>query len=93
MNEEQSPFRRSLLMEQVVNLFARLAQDVEKAGPLTEKQIRQRIRALCERALDMLEDEGEDQESDVFADLEKQSRDIAAELRRVEGLMKRKPSE
>lgn len=97
MTEEPGLFAGSRITHQLVRLLNRLAQDLEKAGPLTEAQVRQRIRAFCERVLDVLDEDGAESEdgdigTGILGDLEQQSREIAADLRRVEELMKRRAS-
>ena len=69
------------------------ASDIRDASIRSAGQVRNRLRRTVEEVLDHLE--AEEQQSDfdheeVVSRLDRQSRDIAEDLRRVEQLMKRR---
>jgi hypothetical protein len=80
--------------ERAYRLFKRAARDMEGAGALTAEQVTARLRTVSERILDLLGggDSGR-AEDEVMSSLERQSCDIADDLRRVERLMKHHPSD
>jgi hypothetical protein len=69
------------------------AADVRSLSSRSAGQVRSRLRTTVEEVLEHLESEeraGIDQSDDIMSRLDRQSRDIAEDLRRVERLMKRR---
>jgi len=69
-------------------LFRRLAGDLEPPHGLDPEQLAGRLREVSHRILDALDDGEETAPKDPVDRLQRQSTDIADELRRVERLMR-----
>lgn len=74
-------------LEQAYELFKRFASEVESAGSLSAEQLRIRLRRVSRRVLDLLESE-DDKPEDTISGLQRQSEEIADDLRRVQRLMR-----
>jgi len=78
-------------LDQAYALFRRAARELEQAGGLTADEMRRRLRGISRRILDLLDDEEDDPgDDDVFTRLQRDSDDIAEDLRRVDDLMRRR---
>ncbi len=76
-------------VERAYRAFKQAARDLEHAGALTAGQLRRQLRTVSEQVLGLLdEDEAVQGPDDVLSRLERQSRDIAEDLRRVDRLMR-----
>lgn len=76
-------------VERAAELLKRAARELEAAGSLTAEEVRVRLRSVAEGVLNLLdEDVTPDEPGDVLSRLERQSQEIAEDLRRVERLMR-----
>jgi len=68
------------------------ARDVRELSSTSTAQVRARLRGVVEEVLDHLEadEEASSEPEDVVSRLERQSQDIAEDLRRAERLMKQR---
>jgi hypothetical protein len=66
------------------------ASEVRDLSAHSTGQLRDRLKRTVEEVLDHLEAEGSSEPEDIFSSLDRQSRDIAENLRRAERLMKRR---
>jgi cell division FtsZ-interacting protein ZapD len=75
-------------LERAYELFQQAARELRETGQLSAHELRARLRQVSEQVLDLLE--REDEPRDLIAELDRQARAIADDLRRVEELLKRK---
>jgi hypothetical protein len=66
------------------------ANEVRGVSSRSVSEVRQRLRITVEEVLQHLEAEEEDKSGGTMSELDKQSRDIAEDLRRVDRLMKQR---
>jgi hypothetical protein len=71
-------------LDRAYAIFRRAAHDLESSA-LSPSQLRERLRTVSEHVLDILE--GDDEPEDVMSRLDRQSQDIADDLRRAQRLM------
>jgi hypothetical protein len=72
-------------LDRAYAIFRRAAHDLESSA-LSPSQLRERLRTVSEHVLDILE--GDDEPEDVMSRLDRQSQDIADDLRRAQRLMR-----
>jgi hypothetical protein len=79
-------------LERARQVFVQTASEIESSVSLSASQLRSRLRSAANSVLEMLGDEEEDagDDEDVMSSLDRQSRSIAEELRRVERLMRQR---
>lgn len=81
-------------LDRARELFVKTARDLESAATLTAGQLRAHLRGAAHAILDMLEnDEDGSDDEDVMTTLDRQSKSIADDLRRVERLMRHMQSQ
>lgn len=66
------------------------ASEARRLSAGSTARVRDRVKRAVEEALDHLEADSESEPESVFDSLDRQSREIAEDLRRVEQLMKRR---
>lgn len=72
-------------LDRAYAIFRRAAREIEGSA-LPPSQLRERLRSVSEHVLDILE--RDDEPEDVISRLERQSQDIADDLRRAQRLMR-----